>query len=464
VKKNNMHDFKSAGTPSAALQILAERSVSAANLQRASEVPAELKSCMLFFFTSLTMLRYMAIICCLFISSISAQSKTAIDENVQKLAQVNNTFAFQLFRNLDHKDANLCFSPYSISSAFAMTYDGARGTTQKEMEHVLGFTSVATTVDSGFSWLNQYLSMTSSDLPTDFRLFIANSLWIQTGKNVLPEFLEQMTKYYKGSLRYVDFVRQSETARNEINNWVKEKTQGKIANLLSPNNLTAATRMVLVSAIYMKARWATLFNKENTTQLPFFSVRNQTMSVPTMTNTAYYPFYHDNEVTVVELPYILPKPTAPQLSMFIILPNDQSGLKSLEQKISADSFNKWRTQMNKERILLFLPKFEITKSFNLNDSLIAMGMVNALGKEADFSGIDGVEDLQIGQVIHKAYISADENGTEAAAATAISMELKSVFNNKEPIMLRVDHPFLFIIYEKASGSILFMGRVVNPLE
>lgn len=394
----------------------------------------------------------------------TSKGKEFISQQTLDLTTHNNEFAFNLYKELADVKSNIFFSPYSISSAFAMVYNGAREETQKEMGEVLKFNNSADNLNESFSLLNRYFLKTSSDVTSDFHLYIANSLWLQNGTQILPQFLDQMAKYYKVAIHRVDFLRQKETARREINQFVKEKTMGKIVDLLSPKDIDESTKMVLVSSIYMKAKWRNLFDSNLTKMMPFFVDSEKTITASLMNQTGFYPYFKSDNFAAVSLPYIHPNENLPDLSFLIILPKENFGLGEIQKKLDTEYLKNILSSFEDEEINIFLPKFTFTKSFSLKDVLIKMGMVTAFNSQANFEGINGQRDLQIGQVAHKAFISVNESGTESSAATSISINMKSMLQPKEPIIFRVDHPFLFIIYEKMTGSVLFCGHVVNPLE
>lgn len=392
------------------------------------------------------------------------ETREYISQRTVDLARQNNAFAFNLYRNLNDVKGNLCFSPYSISSALVMVYNGAKEETETEMGEVLRFTASKGSVNEAFSVLNRYFSRASKEGLKDFRLDIANSLWIQTGVQVLPEFIDELGKYFRTSLRRVDFFKQREIARQEINGYVKEKTMGKITNLLQPDEITQFTKMVLISAIYLKNRWQTPFEPSSTSNEPFFVAYGKTVLAQTMKATLSLLYTQTEDFSAIELPYFRPKEHLPDCRFLILLPNANHSLDEIENRMNGEILRDLIARLERQEISLFLPKFSFTKSFRLKDVLIKMGMPSAFSANANFEGINGAKDLQIGQVAHKAFIEVDENGTEAAAATAVTMNLKAIYQPKEPMVFKVDHPFMFVIYEKASQSILFLGRVANPLE
>lgn len=388
-----------------------------------------------------------------------------ISEQTLSLANSNNEFAFNLYKNLENTPGNICFSPFSISSALAMVYNGAKDETKDQMAEVLKFSKFSNNLNESFSVLNRFFAKPSHEALTDLQLDIVNSLWIQSGFQIQPQFLDDMARYFKVAVQRVDFLRQREIARRDMNYFVKEKTRGKITDLVQPNDLLESTKLVLLSSLYMKAKWKKPFNKHQTKTDSFFVSPDKTIEVEMMKDTENYRYYKSaDKFAAVEIPYIHPEEHLPDLNFLILLPEDRFGIHELEKKMSTETLKDILAHLESEQMTLYLPKFSFTMRFSLKNTLIKMGMKSAFDSSADFSGITGTKDLQIGEVSHKVYIAVDENGTEAAAATAVSMNMKAMLQPKELLNFRVDHPFLFIIYEKMTGSILFYGRVVNPVE
>jgi serpin B len=295
-----------------------------------------------------------------------------------------------------------------------MTYAGAEGATEKEMAGVLRFTLPEAQVHPAFSSLMATLNAPKKDT---YELRIANRLWGQKGYGFLPEYLATTRKQYGAELAQVDFVKNPEESRQEINTWVERQTNGKITDLLPSNSITDLTTLVLTNAIYFKGKWRYEFNKK-------------------------VPYKGDD------------------LSMLILLPKKVDGLPRLEKDLSSDNLDKWSSAMLREEVLTYLPRFKLTEQFQLNSLLAEMGMPSAFDPgKADFSGMNGKRDLFISAAVHKAFVDVNEEGTEAAAATGVAVA-KSIA--AEPKILRADHPFVFMIRENRTGSILFMGRVVNP--
>lgn len=385
---------------------------------------------------------------------------TLDQEKIDALVKGNNLFALRLYAQLKSSKGNLVLSPYSISSALAMVYAGSAGNTNEQMKKALSFSLQQPDQDVAFYWLTKYLTQYTSDFGPNFRLLIENSLWVQSGATLLPDFQKTITNYFRANIRQVDFLSNRDTVRNTINRWVSDHTHGRITNILQSNDLTNSTRLVLVSAFYMKARWKHVFDATRTRKAPFFSAPNKTISVPMMETTASYPFFQNETALLVELPYAPPKVDSLQLAMLILLPSKGVDLGDLEKMLTLDQVQKWRAQMVEQRVNVMIPKFTSTGSFSLNDSLQVMGMQDAFSTRADFSRISGVADLFIGKAIHKAYIAVDENGTEAAAATAVTMNRTAV--QSPSVVFRADHPFIYMIVERTTGTILLIGRLNTP--
>lgn len=415
-------------------------------------------------------MRYMTAALCLSIGMLTAanaptkpvspaeQQKQLIEE----AAHANTAFALDLYGFLKQTQQNLCFSPYSISSAFAMVYNGANGNTLNDIAIVFHWNQDPQTLDSAFEYLNRRLASKTSSASEDLRLFLANSLWIQTTQHILPGFLETATKYFNAGLRRVDFARQPETSRAEINSWVREHTQGKVADLVPVKGVTSSTRAVLVSCIYFKGKWAHPFDSAMTRSAPFYAPDNNTMNVPMMMMTESLPYLQEHDFAMLLLPYAHPQSLETDLVFAIFLPHEEQGIQNVERLITPGTLGDWINTAKLQRVSAVIPKFKITETIKLNDTLKEMGMSQAFGPEADFSGITGDKTLKIDDVFHKAFVSIDENGTEAAAATAINMGLKSAYHPEPPVAFHADHPFMFAIYDRSTNELLFLGRLMQP--
>jgi len=388
----------------------------------------------------------------------TAGNKFTTDGNDIKATVGGNTdFAFALYGKLREgaPKGNLFFSPYSISTALAMTYAGARGDTEKQMATALHFTLPGKRLHSTFGALQKQLIQTEKS--RGYQLLLANALWLQKGEPFLKEFLD-LTKYYYGAgISQLDFVNETEKSRQKINSWVEEKTKEKIKELIPPGGVDEQTVLVITNAIYFKGEWKTKFEKKDTERADFSISANDKVKVRLMHLKEDFKYCEDEKLQAIELPY-----KGNKLSMLVILPKETEGIKEMEDTLTAESLGVLLSKMKTMKIDVYFPRFKMTwGTFVLNEALIALGMPDAFDWEkADFSGINGKGHIWISNVFHQAFIEVNEEGTEAAAGTAVvivkSIELLVVF--------RADHPFIFIIKDNRSGSILFMGRVMNPVE
>lgn len=371
----------------------------------------------------------------------------------KQLAKSNNDFALKLYDALKVDDENLFFSPYSISTALAMTYAGAKGKTKTEMAKVLEFHLSGDSLHAGFSQISSELNEIKKQ--GDVELSTANALWIEKSFSLLPNYKQLVNKYYNSEVFRTDFLKNSDNAVKQINNWVEEKTNDKIKNLLKPNNLSSLTKLVLTNAIYFKGLWDSQFDKRATRQLPFFISEKEKINTPIMFLKEKFKYAETENAQILEMPY-----KGKQLSMVIILPNEIEGIKKIGKIIKKEKL--LEIQRYPQKVRVWLPKFTMTERYKLNKVFLKLGMKDAFdSRAANFSGMTGNEDLFISGIFHKAFIKVEEKGTEAAAATAVVMELKSAPPGKVT-EFRADHPFLFYIQDNSTGSILFMGKVNRP--
>lgn len=369
----------------------------------------------------------------------------------------NTAFGLSLFRQLRESEGNLFFSPYSISTALAMTYGGARGETQKEMADVLHFPLELGAHHEGFSALQSRVKAIQRN--GSVRLSVANSLWAQRDYRFLEAFLKDTKRFYGAGLQTVDFIRETEAARLTINAWVEKETERKIEGLLKPDILTPQTRLVLCNAIYFKGNWAVRFDDERTRMADFFLAVDQPKKVPMMRQKMEIKFRESVDFSAIELPY-----RGNQVSMIVLLPAKIDGLPALEESLTAERLRECLSRLDSRgetSVLVRVPKFKTTSYFDLGDRLIKMGMRTPFQMDANFSGMTGDRELSISKVIHKAFVEVNEEGTEAAAATAVLAEGGA---GPEVTTFNANHPFLFLIRDNETGSILFMGRMADPIE
>jgi serpin B len=395
---------------------------------------------------------------------------------VQSVVDGNTTFALNLYSQLATNSGNLFFSPYSISTCLAMLYAGASGNTEQQMSQVLGF---GTNQQQFASLFGQLQAKLEADQQTNaIELNLANALWLQEGFPFLPAFLQTATNQYQANLGQADFITQASEVTDEINNWVAQETQNRIQNIVPPGAIDSSTRLVLANAIYFLGLWSIPFQATNTSTQPFYLSNTTLVQVPLMHQpllhvvgtdsnlvTVTYNYMQtysvqsgplsSNDFQAIELPY-----GSNQLSTLLLLPSQTDGLGWLEQQLSPAFLSNVLAQMRPQPVEIFLPRFTMDSSFNLGKTLSAMGMRDAFTPfVADFSGIDGGQDLYVSRVLHKAWGQVNEAGTEAAAATVITVVSTAV--NLPPVF-RADHPFLFLIRDTQTGSVLFLGRLTNP--
>jgi serpin B len=375
---------------------------------------------------------------------------------VDKAAVVagNNRFGFELLGRVSKPNTNAFVSPYSIESALSMTYAGARGETAAEMARTLHFANDQERWHPAFASLTADLR-SRGDKPV-YELHVVNRLWGQVGAQFHEAFLKTTSDSYGAGIEAIDFKADTEKARKTINGWVEKQTRDKIPDLIQKDQLKRDTRLVLTNAIYFKSAWQDQFSVE-ATRPEDFHTGSETVKVPMMNRTNHFGYSSAEDFEVVSLPY---KNNA--LSMLIVLPKKTDGLAAVEKDVNAARLKEMIDKLKPTRIQLSMPKFKLVESYDLEKVLEAMGMPKAfLPREADFSGMSS-EPLYIAKVVHKALVDVDENGTEAAAATAVIVGDGGVIQRDKPIVVKADHPFLFLIRENRSGAVLFLGRLVKP--
>lgn len=392
------------------------------------------------------------------------EGKISLPEPKPKLADINNVvdannqFALDYYFKLKDKDSgNIFFSPYSISSALAMTYEGARGQTAEEMRSVFYFPEDNNLRRAGYAAIIDEINKKDKK----YKLSTANALWAQKDYQFSKEYFDGVEKYYGGKTTNLDFGKDPEGSRITINNWVEDQTNDKIRDLIPSGIINTVTRLVLTNAIYFKGEWVRQFNENDTKKENFRISKDSYVEVPMMRRIdeeAKFNYVENDKLQVLEMPY-----SGEELSMLILLPKDDN-LKGLENSLTVEQLSKWKKDLEEKRVKVFIPKFKFeTKSF-MAKMLKEMGMAIAFSDSADFSGMTGKKDLRIDEVIHQAFVEVNEEGTEAAAATAVIMAPISAGPSKEPKIpiFRADHPFIFLIQQKDTGNILFLGKVVNP--
>jgi len=392
-------------------------------------------------------------------SSEQRQTPAAPPSNeLSELVNGNNTFAFDLYRQIRSDDENLFFSPYSISVALAMTYAGAREETAREVARAMQFYLPSDSLHPAFNYLDQLLESRGEGAEgkdgEGFRLNAVNAIWGQKGHAFESDYLDVLARNYGVGLRLVDFQTQPEPARVTINEWVEQQTESRIKDLIPQGSIDSLTRLVLTNAVYFNAAWESQFEESQTTQSAFYTLDGTLLTVPMMHQTASFGYLRGEGFQAVELPY-----DGNELAMLVILP-DEGRFQAVEDTISSAELEELVTGLQWTRIALSMPRFGMETSFELNAPLAALGMEAAFDPgRADFSGMDGTRDLYITDVVHKAFVEVDESGTEAAAATAVVVGQTSI--PPDPVEVTIDRPFLFLIRDVQTGTVLFLVRTMS---
>jgi len=384
--------------------------------------------------------------------------KPDIAKDKAAVVQGNNDFAFDLYAKLRAQDGNLFCSPNSISIALAMTYAGARGETEKQMAKVLHFDLDQKRLHPALAGL---IKDSVPGKPEYYQLNIANTLWGQKDYKFLPEFLDLTNKNYSAGIKEVDFIKDTEKARQTINAWVAKETQDKIKELIREKILPKETTLVLTNAIYFKGTWLYQFDKNKTRETDFTladgkKIKVQMMSLPEPKEKYIRPefaYREEKDFQLLKLPY-----NGKELSMLVLLPKKYDGLADCEKMLTSVNINDWCEKMHDKAVIVSLPRFKVTCDYELNKIMGTMVMPIAFTPDADFSGMDGTKELFISNIVHKAFVYVNEEGTEAAAATAVVMSK----NGKSHPVFYADHPFIFIIRDERTGAILFLGRLMTP--
>ena len=391
---------------------------------------------------------------------------TAADADLAALARGNTTFAFDLYEALREDGGNLFYSPYSISLALAMTYAGARGDTESQMADTLHFDLPQDSLHPTFNALDLEIASRGKDDQDEdaggFTLRIANAVWGQHDYQFQKMFIDLLAENYGAGVRPANFSEAPEESRVTINDWIADQTEDKITDLIPKGVINPLTRMVLTNAIYFKAAWASPFEERYTSEGPFSLLDGSEIFVPMMQKTAFFGYAGEDRYQVVDLPYF-----GQELSMTILLP-DEGRFREFEDALDATLLERVLGDAERQYVTLVMPKFEFESQFELAETLKQMGMSNAFDRgKSDFSSMDGNSCfagdepcLFIREVIHQAFVSVDEQGTEAAAATGVVVQLES--EKPDPVLVAIDRPFIFLIRDSDTGAILFLGRVLDP--
>jgi len=378
------------------------------------------------------------------------------------VVDANNQFALDLYGRIsdDPKagDGNIFFSPFSISSALAITYEGARGTTAEEIRSVFHFPENQSVMRSGFSGVIAGINSKANA----YTLRTANALWAEQTYPFLTDYISAAEQYYGAKTTNLDFINKPDDSRVTINTWVEDQTEDRIKDLLQPGTIDPLTRLVITNAIYFKGTWVAQFDEEKTTDADFRTGTGSIVRVPMMQRTdedARYGYAETDMLQALSMPY--ESGDGKELSMMVILPKDDDPA-LVEQSLNTSMLSSLQDSLRTRRVIVYFPKFVMETKYSLPSVLSAMGMPTAFTSGADFSGMDGTRNLYIDDVVHQAFVEVNEEGTEAAAATAVVMQLSAMPMEEPTPVFRADHPFIFLIQENETGNILFMGRVTHP--
>lgn len=397
----------------------------------------------------------------LFLMVLTALPPLPAQEPAPTMAEGSAAFSADLLGQLGGDD-NLIFSPLSIREALAMTYRGAEGDTAAQIADVMAYRGSAEEVGRFFAKLNARLVEAASGEagpggaePSELQ--IVNRLWGQEKYGFLDRFLASLKDDFGAGLQETDFAADPEACRRMINEWVEKETRGKVVELLKPDHVDRATALVLTNAVYFKAAWQTPFSKRATKTEPFHGSGGGT-PVPLMRRTGRHGYFADESMQAISIPY-----RGGDLAMDVFLPRSRDGLADLRDRLTPSELRAWFARLDSEtaQVDLQLPRFEIDFHVSMKKALAAMGMTIPFSPGADFSGMTGQRDLFVSEVVHGAFIAVDETGTEAAAATAVIMK-RGGLPRKPEAVFRADHPFVYVIRHRETGTVLFMGQLVNP--
>ncbi len=379
----------------------------------------------------------------------------ASDGQAEDAALSVNQFAVDLYRQLAAEEGNLFFSPTSISTALAMTWVGAAGETAKETGAVLHLDTNREKVLADYSQLLKGLAGSDST----YTLNVANRLWGQNSYPFNSNYKSAIQNYFGGGFEAVDFLNKPNEERQAINQWVADHTENKIQNLLPNGTINSDTRLVLTNAVYFQGNWVLPFPENQTRDRDFHTAGGSLVQTPTMRLKKSLSYYSDDSLAMVALPY-----KGDDLEFIVVLPHELDGLSQIEKDLHSTSLQAHIDAMQARKMDVFLPRLNLAQSFKMNSVLQLLGMNEAFSpQKADFSGMSDKGGLFISSVVHKSFLKVDEKGTEAAAATGVSIAVTSMPSpSDQPTRFMADHPFLFMIRQKDTGTILFMGRLDNP--
>ncbi|WP_406660200.1 serpin family protein [Methanolobus sp. ZRKC3] len=367
------------------------------------------------------------------------------------ISTANNAFAFDMYAKLKNDGENFFFSPYSISTAVSICYDGAEGSTKEQISNVFYYPLSKSILGES----SKEMIDTINSENDEYDLQAANALWVQNSYQLNEQYIFNAENYYRGMITPLDFVNEPKASTDTINNWVEKKTNEKIKNLISEDKISLQTRLVITNTIYFNGKWVHEFDADDTRTMPFTLSSGHEKSVPTMNNREQFNYGENQKAKILELPY-----KGDNLCMYMVLPR-KNNITKFENGFTLKDYSELKDNMNSEGYVnIWIPKFTFKTGAELKSPLTEMGVIDAFNQEkADFSGIAADGNLVISEIYHQAFVDVHEKGTEAAAATGVIIEECAMDSSRE---FKADHPFLFFIEDKRTGSILFMGKVEEP--
>jgi serine protease inhibitor len=378
----------------------------------------------------------------------------------KELVKDASEFCFSLYSSLNEPSSNILFSPYSIYTCLSMVYAGARGETASQMQTALSLNINQKKLPAASAKLSKMLLAQQSETQS-YEMHIANGLWLDLDTFVLSDFRHVAENDYNATVQPLNFS-QSDLAMNTVNEWASNHTNGKIPKILQEGDVDGSTRVLLTNAVYFKGSWLKPFDPKSTTTASFFFPPEVSTEVKMMENTAAFPYFENDSMQMLALPFKGKTSDNGQIACLILLPRTKLQLSDVENALTTSNIEEWTSQLKEQSVNVKLPKFNLTKRLDLNQALQALDMKLAFTKDADFSGIDGMRDLVLSKVVHDTFFSLDEAGVTAAAATAASINVTAVQQKNPPIDFNADHPFLFLIVDLNTKTLLFMGKFLKP--
>jgi serpin B len=399
---------------------------------------------------------------CILLTCLSIASEAVLPKSNQTLSQgwvlSSNQLGIEIFKSLEGQK-NVCISPFGISSALTLLYFGSGGETLRAIEGLMHFTGSPTAIKKEYQDLNDFFQSIPFSGQRDLRILSASSLWVASNFTLAPTLQEVLVRDFKAAERRVDFSRQLETARYDINSWVRTRTDGKTEEMIPYDTLNENNRLVAINAFVFRAKWDKIDFKL-VQPSPFFASEDLTLAVPTIMCKGNLMTYEDPLGTIVQVPYSEVKANGPRLRLILIIPKSAKELDQIQKALSLDQLTTWINQLTLKKVSLVLPKFQLNQFVNLDNSLQKLGLKDVYTDQADFTKISGEKGLMLSQTFHRSIFSVTQMGTEEPLSSTFSSS--RVDATKEYPLIQINHPFLFIVTDQTTGAIILLGRMVNP--